>query len=125
MVTTKKVSKPAHRPKGSGGWQQLSKKLSRDWEAAAGLLETNHNTSLPELMAQALIDDPLRGLQVLSSYIPNNVKIDMEVSGGTYLDALTQVQTIIDAQARTIDDSQHLSCGLNATVKPDVIDVEE
>lgn len=119
MVTSKKVRRPPHRPKGSGGWQQLSKKLSRDWEAAAGLLETEHNTSLPELMAQALIDDPLRGLQVLSSYIPNNVKIDMEVSGGTYLDALTQVQTIIDAQARTIDDSHHLPSGIIAT------DVEE
>ena len=119
MVTSKKVRRPPHRPKGSGGWQQLSKKLSRDWEAAAGLLETEHNTSLPELMAQALIDDPLRGLQVLSSYIPNNVKIDMEVSGGTYLDALTQVQTIIDAQARTIDDAHHLPSGIIAT------DVEE
>ena len=119
MVTTKKGKRPPHRPKGSGGWQQLSKKLSRDWEAAAGLLETEHNTSLPELMAQALIDDPLRGLQVLSSYIPNNVKIDMEVSGGTYLDALTQVQTIIDAQARTIDDAHHLPSGIIAT------DVEE
>ncbi len=75
-------------------------------------------------MAQALIDDPLRGLQVLSSYIPNNVKIDMEVSGGTYLDALSQVQTIIDAQARTIDE-QHLPCGNSATVKPDVIDIED
>jgi hypothetical protein len=119
MVTSKKVRRPPHRPKGSGGWQQLSKKLSRDWEAAAGLLETEHNTSLPELMAQALIDDPLRGLQVLSSYIPNNVKIDMEVSGGTYLDALTQVQTIIDAQARTIDDAHHLPSDIIAT------DVEE
>jgi hypothetical protein len=119
MVTSKKGKRPAHRPKGSGGWQQLSKKLSRDWEAAAGLLETEHNTSLPELMAQALIDDPLRGLQVLSSYIPNNVKIDMEVSGGTYLDALSQVQTIIDAQARTIDDAHHLPSGIIAT------DVEE
>ena len=119
MVTTKKVSKPAHRPKGSGGWQQLSKKLSRDWEAAAGLLETNHNTSLPELMAQALIDDPLRGLQVLSSYIPNNVKIDMEVSGGTYLDALSQVQTIIDAQAKTLD------CDQITTDVKEIIDVEE
>ena len=125
MVTTKKGKKPPHRPKGSGGWQQLSKKLSRDWEAAAGLLETEHNTSLPELMAQALIDDPLRGLQVLSSYIPNNVKIDMEVSGGTYLDALTQVQTIIDAQARTIDDAHHLPSGIIATEAEEVTEQDK
>ena len=125
MVTTKKGKKPPHRPKGSGGWQQLSKKLSRDWEAAAGLLETEHNTSLPELMAQALIDDPLRGLQVLSSYIPNNVKIDMEVSGGTYLDALTQVQTIIDAQARTIDDAHHLPSGISATDAGELIEQDK
>ena len=121
MVTTKKGKRPPHRPKGSGGWQQLSKKLSRDWEAAAGLLETNHNTSLPELMAQALIDDPLRGLQVLSSYIPNNVKIDMEVSGGTYLDALSQVQTIIDAQAKTLDCDQ-ITTDVKEIIEADEID---
>ena len=125
MVTTKKGKRPPHRPKGSGGWQQLSKKLSRDWEAAAGLLETEHNTSLPELMAQALIDDPLRGLQVLSSYIPNNVKIDMEVSGGTYLDALSQVQTIIDAQARTIDDGQHFPSDIITTEAEELIEQDK
>ena len=119
MVTSKKGKRPAHRPKGSGGWQQLSKKLSRDWEAAAGLLETKHNTSLPELMASALIDDPLRGLQVLSSYIPNSVKLDVEVSGGTYLDALSQVQTIIDAQARTLD------CDQITRDVEEIIDVDE
>ena len=50
-------------------------------------------------MAQAIADDPMRALQVLSSYIPKNIQV--ELNEGTFSDALAQASVLMRSENAT------------------------
>ena len=93
------AKRPRGRPPKTGGWQQLSTRLSAEWSKACDLLPVEHNTTLAQKMAQAIADDPMRALQVLSSYIPKNIQV--ELNEGTFSDALAQASVLMRSENAT------------------------
>jgi hypothetical protein len=101
---TKATGQPRGRRKGSGGWQQLSVRMAEEWSKACGLLPERHNTSLSELLADAIAEEPLKAVQVLSGYIPRNIDVTLNAEG-TLAEALGRAsQLMIEADAKVIDD---------------------
>ena len=94
------------RRKGSGGWQQLSVRMANEWSAACGLLPERHNTTLSELLSDAIAKEPLKAVQVLSGYIPKNIDVTLNAEG-TLAEALGRAsQLMIEADAQVIDIEQ-------------------
>jgi hypothetical protein len=101
MGTVKKRGRG--RPPKTGGWQQLSTRLAKEWEEACGLLPARHNTTLGELLSDAIAAEPLKAVQVLSTYIPKN--IDLSVSAeGDWAEALSRASELLRSEkAKVID----------------------
>lgn len=97
------TKRPRGRPPKTGGWQQLSVRLSDEWTKACDLLPQKHGVTLSEVMADAVAQDPLRALQVLSSYIPKNISVDIDAKGD-FASALAQASLVMKSdQAKVID----------------------
>ena len=94
------------RRKGSGGWQQLSVRMANEWSEACGLLPERHNTTLSELLSDAIAKEPLKAVQVLSSYIPRNIDVTLNAEG-TLAEALGRAsQLMLEADAQVIEIEQ-------------------
>ena len=94
------------RKKGSGGWQQLSVRMANEWSAACGLLPERHNTTLSELLSDAIAKEPLKAVQVLSGYIPRNIDVTLNAEG-TLAEALGRAsQLMLEADAQVIEIEQ-------------------
>lgn len=94
------------RRKGSGGWQQLSVRMANEWSAACGLLPERHNTTLSELLSDAIAKEPLKAVQVLSGYIPRNIDVTLNAEG-TLAEALGRAsQLMLEADAQVIEIEQ-------------------
>ena len=107
------VKKKRGRPPKTGGWQQLSTRLSQEWADACGLLPERHNTTLSELLSDAIAKEPLKAVQVLSGFIPKN--IDLSVSAdGDWAEALSRASEIIRSDRAK-----------QADIIDQVIDIEE
>ena len=94
------------RKKGSGGWQQLSVRMANEWSEACGLLPERHNTTLSELLSDAIAKEPLKAVQVLSGYIPKNIDVTLNAEG-TLAEALGRAsQLMLEADAQVIEIEQ-------------------
>ena len=94
------------RRKGSGGWQQLSVRMANEWSEACGLLPERHNTTLSELLSDAIAKEPLKAVQVLSGYIPRNIDVTLNAEG-TLAEALGRAsQLMLEADAQVIEIEQ-------------------
>ena len=94
------------RKKGSGGWQQLSVRMANEWSEACGLLPERHNTTLSELLSDAIAKEPLKAVQVLSGYIPRNIDVTLNAEG-TLAEALGRAsQLMLEADAQVIEIEQ-------------------
>ena len=94
------------RRKGSGGWQQLSVRMANEWSEACGLLPARHNTTLSELLSDAIAKEPLKAVQVLSGYIPRNIDVTLNAEG-TLAEALGRAsQLMLEADAQVIEIEQ-------------------
>ena len=116
---SKVVKQSRGRPPKSGHGYSVVMRIRQEFDKALGLLD-ERETPLHEILARELEAKPQDTLRAISQFMPRQV--DMQVNAeASYLDALKSVQAALNDQleARTVD------CGLNATVKPDVIDVED
>jgi len=98
------VKKKGGRPKGTGGYQQLSGLLAKAFDKSiskAGGIER-----VSELVAAEIEARPLEALKVIGSFIPRNINVDMAVSPSDSLaEALANVQAVMlsNNAAKVID----------------------
>ena len=90
------------RPVGSGHGTQLVYMLRHSFSSAIEDLELNHNTNLSELLSEALRTDVNATLRTIASFMPKN--IDVQVTGGSFADALSKASDIIRAEAIDVTD---------------------
>jgi hypothetical protein len=90
------------RPVGSGHGTQLVFMLRHSFGDAIEDLEINHNTSLATLISEALRTDVNGTLRTIASFMPKN--IDVQVTGGSFADALSKASDIIRAEAIDVTD---------------------
>ncbi len=90
------------RPVGSGSGTQLVYMLRHSFSSAIEDLELNHNTNLSELLSEALRTDVNATLRTIASFMPKN--IDVQVTGGSFADALSKASDIIRAEAIDVTD---------------------
>ena len=107
------------RPPKTGGWQQLSVRMADEWSKACGLLPERHNTTLSELLSDAIAAEPLKAVQVLSGYIPKNIDVTLNAEG-TLAEALGRAsQLMIEADAQVIEIEQQNKIDDNITAQID------
>ena len=92
--------RPVGRPPKTGGWQKISTRMASEWADACGLLETKHNTTLADVMSDAIVASPLEALRVLSSYIPKNVDVTLNAEGN-FSDALLRASELMRSEEAT------------------------
>ena len=102
-MTNKQIQKrPRGRPVGSGHGTQLVYMLRNSFGDAIEDLEVNHNTNLATLISEALRTDVNATLRTIASFAPKN--IDVQVTGGSFADALSKASDIIRAEAIDVTD---------------------
>jgi len=102
-MTNKQIQKrPRGRPVGSGHGTQLVYMIRHSLKAAIEDLELNHNTNLAMLISEALRTDVNATLRTIASFAPKN--IDVQVTGGSFADALSKASDIIRAEAIDVTD---------------------
>ena len=92
------------RPKGSGQGQQVVARVRMALEDALGILETEKNTSLAELLANELYENPSKCLNALGKFVPTDVSV--EHRGNLFMAALTEVAATME-EMKTEEDSLH------------------
>ena len=90
------------RPVGSGSGTQVVYMIRHSLTAAIEDLELNHNTNLATLISEALRTDVNSTLRTIASFMPKN--IDVQVTGGSFADALSKASDIIRAEAIDVTD---------------------
>ena len=73
-------------------------------EDALGILETEKNTSLAELLANELYENPSKCLNALGKFVPTDVSV--EHRGNLFMAALTEVAATMEEMI-TEEDSLH------------------
>ena len=122
------VKNKGGRPPKSGHGYSVVMRIRKEFDKALGLLD-ERETPLHEILARELEAKPQDTLRAISQFMPRQV--DMQVNAeASYLDALKSVQAALNDQleARTVDcdiSATPIERDINATVKPDVIDVED
>ena len=102
-MTNKQIQKrPRGRPVGSGSGTQIVYMIRHSLKAAIEDLELNHNTNLATLISEALRTDVNATLRTIASFAPKN--IDVQVTGGSFADALSKASDIIRAEAIDVTD---------------------
>ena len=103
-MTNKQMEKKRGRgrPVGSGHGTQLVFMLRHSFGDAIEDLEINHNTNLATLISEALRTDVNGTLRTIASFMPKN--IDVQVTGGSFADALSKASDIIRAEAIDVTD---------------------
>ncbi len=94
--------RPRGRPVGSGSGTQVVYMIRHSLTAAIEDLELNHNTNLATLISEALRTDVNATLRTIASFAPKN--IDVQVTGGSFADALSKASDIIRAEAIDVTD---------------------
>jgi len=113
------VKNKGGRPPKSGHGYSVVMRIRKEFDKALGLLD-ERETPLHEILARELEAKPQDTLRAISQFMPRQV--DMQVNAeASYLDALKSVQSALNDQI----DARTLDCDINATVKPDVIDIED
>ena len=113
------VKNKGGRPPKSGHGYSVVMRIRKEFDKALGLLD-ERETPLHEILARELEAKPQDTLRAISQFMPRQV--DMQVNAeASYLDALKSVQSALNDQI----DARTLDCDISATVKPDVIDIEE
>jgi|TARA_R100000664_G_C2691834_1_gene95641 hypothetical protein len=92
------------RPKGSGQGQQVVARVRMALEDALGILETEKNTSLAELLANELYENPSKCLNALGKFVPTDVSV--EHRGNLFMAALTEVAASME-QIQEQDEKLH------------------
>ena len=90
------------RPVGSGHGTQLIYMIRHAFADSIQDLEINHNTNLATLISEALRTDVNATLRTIASFAPKN--IDVQVTGGSFADALSKASDIIRAEAIDVTD---------------------
>jgi len=103
-MTNKQMEKKRGRgrPVGSGSGTQIVYMIRHSLKAAIEDLELNHNTNLATLISEALRTDVNATLRTIASFAPKN--IDVQVTGGSFADALSKASDIIRAEAIDVKD---------------------
>ena len=113
------VKNKGGRPPKSGHGYSVVMRIRKEFDKALELLDSRE-TPLHEILARELEAKPQDTLRAISQFMPRQV--DMQVNAeASYLDALKSVQSALNDQI----DARTLDCDINATVKPDVIDIED
>ena len=101
-MTNKEITRGRGRPKGSGHGTQTVYMIRHAFADAIQDLELNHNTNLATLISEALRTDTNGTLRTIASFMPKN--IDVQVTGGSFADALSKASDIIRAEAIDVTD---------------------
>ena len=97
-----KQKRPRGRPVGSGHGTQVVYMIRHSLTDAIQDLEVNHGTNLATLISEALRTDVNGTLRTIASFMPKN--IDVQVTGGSFADALSKASDIIRAEAIDVTD---------------------
>ena len=110
------------RPKGSvnkNGYHTVMA-IRSSLDKALNIMD-KRGTPLEDILVRELTgDNPARIITAIGNFMPKQV--DMQVNQeASYLDSLKAIQSALQSQteAKTVD------CDINATVKPEVIDIED
>ena len=101
-MANKEITRGRGRPKGSGHGTQTVYMIRHAFADAIQDLELNHNTNLATLISDSLRMDVNGTLRTIASFMPKN--IDVQVTGGSFADALSKASDIIRAEAIDVTD---------------------
>ena len=101
-MADKQITRGRGRPKGSGHGTQTVYMIRHAFADAIQDLEINHNTSLAMLLSESLRTNTNETLRTIASFMPKN--IDVQVTGGSFADALSKASDIIRAEAIDVTD---------------------
>jgi len=103
-MTNKQITKKRSRgrPLNSGHGTQTVYMIRHAFASAIEDLEINHGTNLATLISEALRTDTNGTLRTIASFMPKN--IDVQVTGGSFADALSKASDIIRAEAIDVTD---------------------